>query len=132
MALDCVFLLCLALRPNIVYRLSSFIWVGNRKFVQLSIKISRQDASDAEMKSFTSIDVYTLRPSKTSPSLPLLVYLPTIYIYYVCISTPVLSDSATPSNLNTSIFLTVKDNIMLNPIFGMLTSRTIQNIPDMP
>ena len=29
----------------------------------------------------------------------------------------VLSDSATPSNLNASNFLTVKDNIMLNPIF---------------
>ena len=43
----------------------------------------------------------------------------------------VLSDSATPSNLNASNFLTVKDNIMFNPIFGMLSSRAIQNIPDM-
>jgi len=43
----------------------------------------------------------------------------------------VLSDSATPSNLNASNFLTVKDNIKLNPIFGMLSSRAIQNIPDM-
>ena len=44
---------------------------------------------------------------------------------------PVLSDSATPSNLNASNLLTVKDNIKLNPIFGMLSSRAIQNIPDM-
>jgi len=43
----------------------------------------------------------------------------------------VLSDSATPSNLNASYVLTVEDNIMLNPIFGMLSSRAIQNIPDM-
>ena len=43
----------------------------------------------------------------------------------------VLSDSATPSNLNASNFLTVKDNIMLNPIFGMLSSRAIQNITNM-
>jgi len=43
----------------------------------------------------------------------------------------VLSDSATPSNLNAFKSLTVKDNIMLNPIFGMLSSRGIQNIPDM-
>jgi len=43
----------------------------------------------------------------------------------------VLSDSATPSNLNASNILTVKDNIMLNPVFGMLSSRAIQNIPDM-
>jgi len=43
----------------------------------------------------------------------------------------VLSDSATPSNLNASNFLTVKDNMMLNPIFGMLTSRAFQNIPDL-
>jgi len=35
---------------------------------------------------------------------------------------PALSDSATPSNLNASHFLTGKDNIMLNPIFGMLGS----------
>jgi len=28
-------------------------------------------------------------------------------------------------------FLTVKDNMVLNPIFGKLTSRAIQNIPDM-
>ena len=42
-----------------------------------------------------------------------------------------LSDSATPSNLNAFKSLTVKDNIMLNPIFGMLSSRGIQNIPDM-
>jgi len=42
-----------------------------------------------------------------------------------------LSDSATPLNLNASYFLTVKDNIMFNPIFGMLSSRAIQNIPDM-
>ena len=41
----------------------------------------------------------------------------------------VLPDSATPSNLNASNFLTVKDNMMLNPIFGMLSSRAIQNIP---
>jgi len=48
-------------------------------------------------------------------------------------SKPVLSDPATPSNLNTSTFLTVKDNIMLNPFFfGMLGSRAIQNIPNMP
>jgi len=44
---------------------------------------------------------------------------------------PVLSDSATPSNLNASHFLTVKGNIMFDPIFGMLSSRAIQNIPDM-
>jgi len=44
---------------------------------------------------------------------------------------PVLSDSATPSNLIASNFLTGKDNITLNPIFGMLSSRAIQNIPDM-
>jgi len=43
----------------------------------------------------------------------------------------VLSDSATQSNVNASNFLTGKDNIMLNPIFGMLSSRAIQNIPDM-
>jgi len=43
----------------------------------------------------------------------------------------VLSDSATQSNLNASNFLTVKDNIIFNPIFGMLSSRAIQNIPDM-
>ena len=43
----------------------------------------------------------------------------------------VLSDSATPSYLNASNFLTGKDNIMFNPIFGMLSSRAIQNIPDM-
>jgi len=43
----------------------------------------------------------------------------------------VLSDSATSSNLNASYFLTGKDNIMLNPIFGTLSSRAIQNIPDM-
>ena len=46
-------------------------------------------------------------------------------------SLAVLSDSATPSNLNASNFLTGKDNIMLNPIFGMLSSRATQNIPDM-
>jgi len=44
---------------------------------------------------------------------------------------PVLSDSATPSNLNASYFLTGKDNITLNTMFGMLSSRAIQNIPDM-
>jgi len=44
---------------------------------------------------------------------------------------PVLSDSATPSNLNASNVLTVKENIMFHPIFGMLCSRAIQNIPDM-
>ena len=27
--------------------------------------------------------------------------------------------------------LTVKDNIMFNPIFGMISSSAIQNIPDM-
>ena len=43
----------------------------------------------------------------------------------------VLSDSATPSNLNASNFLTEKDNMMLNPIFGMLSSRAIQNISNM-
>jgi len=43
----------------------------------------------------------------------------------------VLSDSATPSNLNACYFLTVKDNLMLNSSFGMLSSRAIQNIPDM-
>jgi len=43
----------------------------------------------------------------------------------------VLSDSATLSNLDTSHFLTVRDNIMFNPMFGMLSSRAIQNIPDM-
>ena len=44
----------------------------------------------------------------------------------------VLSNYATPSNLNASYFLTVKDNMMLNPIFGMpLSSRAIQIIPDM-
>jgi len=43
----------------------------------------------------------------------------------------VLSDSATPSNLNASNFLTVKDNITFNTISGMLSSRAIQNIPDM-
>jgi len=43
----------------------------------------------------------------------------------------VLSDSATPSNLNASNFLTVKDYMMLNRIFRMLSSRAIQNIPDM-
>jgi len=43
----------------------------------------------------------------------------------------VLSDSATPSNLNAFNSLTVRDNIMLNPIFGMLSSTAIQNIPDM-
>jgi len=43
----------------------------------------------------------------------------------------VLSDSATPSNLNASYFLRGKDDMMLNPIFGMLSSRAIQNIPDM-
>jgi len=43
--------------------------------------------------------------------------------------TPVIavSDSATPSNLNVSNFLTGKD--MLNSIFRMLSSRAIQNIP---
>ena len=44
----------------------------------------------------------------------------------------VLSDSATPSNINASNFLTGKENTMLNPIFGMLSSRAIKNIPDMP
>jgi len=44
---------------------------------------------------------------------------------------PLLTDSATPSNSNASNILTSKDNIMLNPIFGMLSSRAIQNIPDM-
>jgi len=29
-------------------------------------------------------------------------------------------------------FLTVKDNVMFDPIFGMLSFRAIQNIPDMP
>jgi len=48
-----------------------------------------------------------------------------------CPSETVLSDSATPSNLNASNFLTIKDNIILNPIFGMLSSRAIQNIPHM-
>ena len=43
----------------------------------------------------------------------------------------VLSDFAAPSNLDTSTFLTVKDNLMLNPIFEMLSSRAIQHIPDM-
>jgi len=43
----------------------------------------------------------------------------------------VLSDSATPSNLNACNFLTIKDDITCNPIFGMLSSRAIQNIPDM-
>jgi len=43
----------------------------------------------------------------------------------------VLSDSETPSNLNACNFLTVKDNKMFNPIFGMLSSRAIQNISDM-
>jgi len=33
--------------------------------------------------------------------------------------------------LNASYFLTGKDYIMLNPIFGILRSRAIQNIPDM-
>jgi len=42
----------------------------------------------------------------------------------------VLLDSATPSILNASNFLAVKGNIMFNPIFGMLGSRAIQNIPD--
>ena len=42
----------------------------------------------------------------------------------------VLSDTITPSNLNASNFLTVKDNMMLNPISGMLSSRAIQNTPD--
>jgi len=46
-------------------------------------------------------------------------------------SRPVLSNSATRSNLNASYFLTVKDNMMLTPIFGMLSSRAIQNIPNM-
>jgi len=45
------------------------------------------------------------------------------------VSVSVLSDSATLSNLNAFTFLTVK--VMLNPMFGMLTSRAIQNIPDM-
>jgi len=40
----------------------------------------------------------------------------------------VLSDFAIPPNVNVSNFLTVKDNIMFNPIFGMLSSRAIQNI----
>ena len=44
---------------------------------------------------------------------------------------PVLSESATPSNLNASNFLAVKDNMMLNLFFGMLSSRAIQNISDM-
>ena len=44
---------------------------------------------------------------------------------------PVLPDSATPSNLNASNFLIGKDNMMLNPIFGMLSSRAIQNISEM-
>jgi len=43
----------------------------------------------------------------------------------------VLSDSATRWNLNASYFLTGKDNIMLHPICGMLSSRAIQNIPVM-
>jgi len=43
----------------------------------------------------------------------------------------VLSDSPNPSNLNASTFLTVKSNIMLNPIFGMLSSRAIRDIPGM-
>ena len=43
----------------------------------------------------------------------------------VYISDPVLPDSATPSTLNASNFLTDKDNIMLNPIFGMLSSRAM-------
>jgi len=42
----------------------------------------------------------------------------------------VLSDTATPSNLNASNFLTVQDIIMFNPIFGKLGLRAIQNIPD--
>ena len=42
-----------------------------------------------------------------------------------------LSDSASPTNLNASNFLTVQDNIMLNPIVGTFSSRAIQNIPDM-
>jgi len=40
-------------------------------------------------------------------------------------------DSAAPSNLIESKVLTVKDNITFNPIFGMLSLRAIQNIPDM-
>jgi len=48
-----------------------------------------------------------------------------------CDCCSVLSDSATPSNLNASNFLTGKDNIMFNPIFGMFSSRAIQSIPDM-
>jgi len=43
----------------------------------------------------------------------------------------VLPDSATPSNLNASNFLIVKDNITFNPIFGVLSSRAFQIIPDM-
>jgi len=45
----------------------------------------------------------------------------------------VLSDPATALNYTASNSSTVKDNIMFNPIFGMLTvsSSVIQNIPDM-
>ena len=42
-----------------------------------------------------------------------------------------LSDSAVLSNSYASNFLTVKDYMMLNPTFGMLSSRAILNISDM-
>jgi len=36
------------------------------------------------------------------------------------------------TNLKRGLFLTQRDNLMINPIFEMLSSSAIRNIPDMP
>jgi len=42
-----------------------------------------------------------------------------------------LPDFVTLPNLNAVKFLTRKDNLVINPAIGLLSSRVIQNIPNM-
>jgi len=59
-----------------------------------------------------------------SQQYPLFVFLFSFFIFfYLVLLPPVLSDSATPSNLKTSTFLTVKDNMMLNLNFLECSAR---------
>jgi len=85
----------------------------------------------AHLKSKSFLMEFNLRDKKCSAGSCFPDIFPPDYGVTLALPSTVLSDSATPSNLNTSNFLTDKDNIMFNPNFGMLSSRAIQSIPDM-